>query len=91
MKDSFQRKTYGRIFVQKTEDIEIVEKTIAEVDEFEVSYMPKNLVTVYNIGERNDLVYLHKFEICKVALTRACINKGTWIWCVDNGMDMEAV
>lgn len=89
--DPFQRKTYGRIFVQKQEDVAEVEQTIREVDEFEFGYMPKNLIVVYDPIGPNLLTYLHKFEMSKIALTQACLKKGIWIWCVDNGTELDTL
>ncbi len=80
-----ERKTYGRIFVAKPEDVQIVEETIREVDEFEYDYLPKGLVAVY--GQDDELKYLHKFEIDRNALARACMDKGVWIWVVDGARD----
>lgn len=88
---SFVRKTYGRIFVPGVTEVGIVMATIAEVDAFEAKYMPSDLVSVYQPGEPNQLVYLHKFEICKLELTRACLVKGIWIWCVDGMREGETV
>jgi len=78
----FTYKTYGRIFVQKEEDIVAVEAIIHELDEFEYEYLPSNLITVYRPNA--SMVYLHKFEIDKIALTEKCWQAGIWIWCVDN-------
>lgn len=87
----FARKTYGRIFVRSDEDIDGVVGIVREVDSFEADYMPSTLVTTYKVGEPNRLVYLHKFEICKIELTRACLAKGIWIWCVDGMREGETV
>ncbi len=75
------RKTYGRIYVSKPEDVAVVEATVREVDEFEFDYMPKGLIAVY--GTDDELVYLHKFEIDANALAKACMDKNVWIWVVD--------
>ena len=87
--DPFQRKTYGRIFVKRPEDVAIVDKTIEEVDPFEAGYAPGALVSVYAPG--NGVIYLHKFEIDKVALIRACLAKGVWIWCVDGCEEFDTL
>ncbi len=89
----FQRKTYGRIFVQREADIDVVTSTVRLVDPSEFDYMPKKLITVYLAGTEadNPLIYLHKFEIDKIALTQACARKGIWIWCVDGGAEFDVV
>lgn len=87
----FQRKTYGRIFVAQDEQIELVEKIIGELDPFEAKYMPEVLVTIYSPGGKNPLIYLHKFEMDIIALTRTCLEKGIWIWCVDCGQEGDRV
>jgi len=86
--ERMQRKTYGRIFVAIKEHIKIVEDTIKEIDEFEVGYMPKEIVAVY--GKDSELIYLHKFEIDVNALAKACMDKCVWIWVVDNVRDSSA-
>lgn len=75
------RKTWGRIFVAKSEDVDIVKATIKEVDEFEWEYMPEDVIAVVDGDE--SLVYLGKFEIDANELARACMKKGVWIWVVD--------
>lgn len=85
--DTFQRKTYGRIFVQKEEDVAVVLDVLKEVDEYEFShYAPKDLVGVY--GDHKTLVYLHKFEMDKNAIFQACAARGVWVWCVDGGREI---
>lgn len=79
--DPLRRKTYGRIFVAKKEHVEVVKRTIEEVDAFEAGYMPSDVVAVF--GDDEKMTYLHKFEICRNALAAACMAKGVWIWVVD--------
>jgi len=78
----FAYKTYGRIFVTQADHIPLVEAIIKDLDEFEYEYMPDDLITVYKPNPL--MVYLHKFEIDKIALTAKCWEAGIWIWCVDN-------
>lgn len=78
----FAYKTYGRIFVQKEEDIALVKAIMQDLDEFEYEYLPSDLITVWT--PNSGMVYLHKFEMDKIALTEKCIMAGIWIWCVDN-------
>lgn len=78
----FERKGYGRIFVEKEEDIEKVENIMKEIDEYEFEgYYPRGdnpycandkkyrrLVTTYS-EENYHSVYTHKFtdmDISKV-------------------------
>jgi hypothetical protein len=82
------RKTYGRIYVAKPEDVQVVKDTIKEVDGFEYEYMPEDVVAVF--GTDDELVYLHKFEIDANALAKACMEKGVWIWIVDGVRDSYA-
>ena len=85
--DKFRYKTYGRIFVAREEHVAIVIDSIKKVDDFEFTYMPKDLVAVYRPGGPNMLTYLHKFEIDKIALALECMDRGVWIWCIDGGFD----
>lgn len=67
----FSRKGYGRIFVEKEEDIEKVENIIKEIDEYEFKYYyptgnylggdNKRLVTVYS-KENYESIYVGKFD-----------------------------
>lgn len=57
----FIYKGYGRIFVEKEEDIQKVKDKIKEIDNFEYEYLPDNLITVWN-KDLNDLTYTYKFD-----------------------------
>lgn len=67
----FSRKGYGRIFVEKEEDVEKVENIIKEIDEMEFKYYyptgnycggdNKRLVTVYS-KENYESIYVGKFD-----------------------------
>ena len=78
---TFTRKQYGRIFVQKVEDIAKVEDIIFEVDSFEYDYLPEDLICVFDVNET--LVCVGKFEIDINKLMLACLKHDVWIWCVD--------
>lgn len=94
MRDVFRRKTYGRIFAQNEEHVREVKVTMLQVDKYETErYAPSDLVSVFDKNDlkKNHLIYLHKFEMDKIALTLACLKKGIWIWCVDGGMEDDAV
>lgn len=70
----FERKTYGRIVVPNERHIPEVERIIWEVDAFEAEYMPDKLVAV--LHPNLPMVYLHKFEIDKIALGLALLKEG---------------
>ena len=56
----FSRKSYGRIFVEKEEDIIEVHNIIKGMDEYEFeNYMPKDIVCVFD--KDAVLTYTHKF------------------------------
>ena len=81
---NFTRKGYGRIFVKKAEDAELVRTIVREMDEFELEYMPKDIVAPFS--EYPQLTYLHKFcDLDIHELTARCWERGVWIFCVDNG------
>ena len=50
--NQFPRKGYGRIFVEKEEDISKVKEIICKMDEFEYEYLPPELITVFNSNIR---------------------------------------
>ncbi len=78
------RKGYGRIFVQKPEDIAKIDALIKELDEFEHSYLPEQLIAVYT--EYPKMVYTHKFDALNMNhLTAECWKRGFQIWVCDNG------
>lgn len=60
----FDHKSYGRIFVEKEEDIDKVRDIIKELDEFEYDYIPKDLITVFNPdpNKSKSSSYTHKFD-----------------------------
>jgi hypothetical protein len=59
-KTTMPHKSYGRIFVEKKEDVEKVKQVIKEMDTFEFDYLPDDLITVFN--GKKDVVYTHKFD-----------------------------
>ena len=81
---TFTRKGFGRIYVDKKENIQKVAETIKEMDEFEFDYLPDKMIAT--IGEYPDVVYTHKFDSLNLdLLTVECYNKGITIICIDNG------
>jgi hypothetical protein len=82
----FVKKGYGRVYVQREEDIKTVLQVMARLDDYEYTgYYPKGLVAVFT-GEVG-LIYTHKFELCMDALTAACWNLGIPIWCISQRND----
>ena len=77
----FDRKAYGRIFVQKEEDIEKVKSIIKEMDEFEFGYLPEDFITVFS--EKNmKAKYTHKFcDLDTQELTKRCWERGIYMFC----------
>lgn len=55
------RKDYGRILVQKEEDIQKVKDIIKEMDEGEYAYLPNNFIGVFE-KDNVETVYTHKFD-----------------------------
>jgi predicted RNA-binding protein with EMAP domain len=84
------RKGYGRIYVDKAEDVEKVSAIIKELDAFEYSYLPPDLIAPFS--EYPKLAYTHKFDgLCMNQLTAACWKQGIHIWVCNNGQceDMD--
>lgn len=63
----FSRKGWGRIFVEKEEDIEKIREIIKEIDEYEEGYLPKDLITVFS-DDNFEAEYVHKF--CDMNMTK---------------------
>jgi len=81
---TFTRKGYGRIYVDKTENIEKVKAIIKEMDDFEYSYLPEKLVAP--ITEYPQVEYTHKFDSVNLdELTIRCYRTNIFIICIDNG------
>lgn len=58
---TFSRKGYGRILVQKEDDIDRVKSIIKEMDEFEYEYLPKDFIGVFE-KDNVETKYTHKFD-----------------------------
>ena len=96
--NEFPRKGYGRIFVEKEEDIGKVKEIIRKMDEFEYSYLPEKLITVFSPNIKTfpadnpkdhlwlDFEYTHKFDSLDLnELQFRCWAAGIKIFCVMNG------
>ena len=58
----FSRKGYGRIFVEKEEDIPKLKQIMYELNEDEMNgYFFDNIITIFN-PENYKAVYTHKFD-----------------------------
>ena len=99
--NTFPRKAYGRIFVEKEADISKVKDIIRKMDEFEYDYLPEKFITVFdsNIkafsdGSKHfwmDFAYTHKFDSLDLnELQFRCWAAGVKIFCVmGTGDDYE--
>jgi len=71
----FKRKTYGRIFVRSTEDVEKVRAVIRTLDPDEFTYLPQNFIAPYD-AVKGALTYGCKFEMRTDLLKFACWHTG---------------
>lgn len=79
-KMTFDRKGYGRIFVEKEEDIQKVKDIIKEMDDYEFDYLPDDLIAVFS-KENMRAVYTHKFSDLDIQLlTKVCWERGLKIF-----------
>lgn len=90
---NFERKGYGRIFVDKEENIARVKEIIKEMDEYEYGYLPDDLITVYDTTcykihsdgsiSTASTTYNHKFDSLDLGeLMFRCWNEGIHIFCL---------
>ena len=83
----FPRKEYGRIFVQKKEDIEKVEEVIRQMDSFEYEYLPDEFVGVFEVKEINGYRFIklketHKFDSLDLNVFQSiCWHEGIPVFC----------
>ena len=84
----FSKKTYGRIFVEFSEDIERVDAIIKRLDDWEYGYMPKDFITVYDPSNR-PIIYGHKFELNMEKLRLACFVVGISVMLVTDCEENE--
>lgn len=98
--NTFPRKGYGRIFVEKEEDIEVVKEIIRKMDEYEYEYLPEKLIAVFDPNIRTfpdmlnqpkdhlwlDMEYTHKFDSLNLnELQFRCWAQGVKIFCCIGG------
>ena len=99
MSNTFLRKAYGRIFVEKEEDIKKVKDIIRKMDEFEYGYLTEDLITVFSPNIRRfsekdhlwlDMAYTHKFDTLNLnELQFRCWSAGIKIFCCMNSNGYE--
>lgn len=79
--NTFDTKSYGRIYVDKESSIKKVKEIIKQIDEFEYEYLPDNFIAVFD--EYPKLVFTGKFDDLDIVnLTRVCFQMGVFIFCV---------
>ena len=96
--NEFPRKGYGRIFVEKEEDIPVVKEIIRIMDEYEYGYLPENLITVFKPKIRTfpadnpknhlllEMEYTHKFDSLNLnELQFRCWAAGVKVFCCMDG------
>ena len=77
-------KGYGRIYCEKANDVEKVSDVIKEMDEFEHTYLPEKMITIFDDYPR--VVYTGKFsDLDMDRLTATCWKRGIKIWVFDSG------
>ncbi len=75
-------KGYGRIYVEKTADIDRVKEIIREMDQYEYDYLPVDLIAHHSAYP--EVVYTHKFDDLDTdKLTARCWAAGIHIWVFD--------
>ena len=80
--NTFTHKGYGRIYVEKPDDILRVMSIIKEMDEYEFGYLPDQLITTFD--QYPKVVYTHKFnDLDTDSLTATCWDRGIRIWVFD--------
>ena len=77
----FPHKGYGRIYVDKQEDIQSVKDIIKEMDEFEYEYLPDDLIAVFEA--KIVTTYTHKFDDLDIsAFMEKCWQQGIKMFCI---------
>lgn len=78
----FSRKGYGRIYVRTEEDVQALKNIIKEMDDYEYSYMPEDLITVFS-EENFTSTYVHKFcDLDMGKVLKAAWSKGIYCFVV---------
>ena len=99
--NTFPRKGYGRIFVEKESDIPKVKEIIRKMDDFEYGYLPEDLIAVFNPNIKTfpvyktdnlkdylwlDMKYTHKFDSLDLnEFQFRCWTAGIKVFCCMDG------
>jgi predicted RNA-binding protein with EMAP domain len=79
-------KGYGRIYVDKLENVQAVKQIIKELDDFEYSYLPIDYIAPFY--EYPNVIYTGKFSDLNIdQLTAICWKRGIYIWAFDSEYD----
>lgn len=77
---TFYKRTQGRIYVDKEENIDKVKEIIKKIDEYEATYLPNDLITTFE-EDAPTLVNVHKFDgIDMEILIPLCWKQGIYIY-----------
>lgn len=80
--NTLTHKGYGRIYVEKNEDIQKVKDIIKKMSEFEFDYLPKELITTFD--QYPSVTYTYKFsDLDTDHLTVRCWKEGVKIFVFD--------
>jgi hypothetical protein len=82
---TMRRKSYGKIYVAKQEDIEKVKEIIKEMDQYEYDYLPNDLIGVFEGHDGStSLTYTHKFDGLNMnELMVKCWNQGIHVFYIN--------
>ena len=80
---TFERKGFGRIFVETEEDVEKLKEIIKEIDPYEANhYLPEDLITTFS-DDNFESVYTHKFcDMNMVKVLHKAWTRGINCFCV---------
>lgn len=82
---TINRKSYGKIYVAKKEDIQKVKDIIKQMDQYEYDYLPNDLISVFEGHDGSTrLTHTHKFDGLNInELMVKCWNEGIYIFCLN--------
>lgn len=81
-----QRKSYGRIYVQRPEDVQAAMDIVREIDEEEFRYMPHDMIAPFS--EYPKVAYTHKFcDLDWDKFTATCWDRGIPLWIYNSGRE----
>jgi hypothetical protein len=93
MSNEFVKKGYGRIYVFNTDHIPRVMEILQEIDDYEFSgYYVQGIVAPWE--GKVELVYTHKFEMCRDEIHFRCWKENIPVWCIsryrEDGFQLES-